>query len=153
MKGANALRVEERIARVPADLGGPAEAETGIFEALKSLELKDGSAGGARRAAKPPRRSAAPRRLEPEGTAREGAARKGAEPEEKAPLAAERLGPSSFTAAERRAIVVSCTEYRNRLPIYLQSAKREVEIIDSILRKCSRAEREADRGPPGGGGD
>jgi hypothetical protein len=64
--------------------------------------------------------------------------------------AAERLGPGSFTQAERRAIVVSCTEYRNRLPTYLKSAKREVEIIDSILSKCAREERGAGDGSKDG---
>jgi len=33
-------------------------------------------------------------------------------------------------------------EYRNRLPTYLQSATREMEIIDSIIAKCG--------GPPRG---
>jgi hypothetical protein len=139
-KGANALRVEERIARVPADLGRPAEAETGIFEALRKLDQKDG-----------PAEQRPARAAKAAGLARAPVASARAAAEH---VAAERLGPGSFTQAERRAIVVSCTEYRNRLPTYLKSAKREVEIIDSILSKCAREERGVGRadgdGPKGG---
>ena len=38
IKGANAARVEERIARVPADMGLEAQAESSIFDALRALE-------------------------------------------------------------------------------------------------------------------
>jgi hypothetical protein len=128
-KGANALRVEERIARVPLDMVRPVEGETGIFKALKALEDDAVPAEEAPR----PRPSAAPRRRPAKGAARPAAL--GARIESEG-----RLGPDSFSEAERRAIVLSCTEYRNRLPTYLRSARREVEIIDSILRKCARAE-------------
>lgn len=145
-KGANALRVEERIAKVPADLGGRAEPETGIFEAIRKLEIKDGLAeprpeeprpAGPRPARAAKAKSTAPKASERVADARVAVAR----------VAAERLGPASFTQAERRAIVVSCTEYRNRLPTYLKSAKREVEIIDSILSKCAREDRDEENGP------
>jgi len=147
MKGANALRVEERIARVPLDVIRSAEGDTGVFEALKDLEREARSAGR-----EPPRVES---RAKPEASRSKTAPRAPAvRSPESGSEAARRLGPDSFTKAERRAIVVSCTEYRNRLPTYLQSAKGEVEIIDSILRKCGSAEagplraKGGDRGKP-----
>jgi hypothetical protein len=149
-KGANALRVEERIAMVPLDVVRPAEGETGIFRALRTLERDDGPVPEPRRRSRP-----APRRPAEKSAPVDAAPADAAPaPAEAAPAGSEpsaRLGPLSFSDAERGAIVVCCTEYRNRLPTYLLSAKREVEIIDSILKKCERA-RSAPKGGAGPSG-
>jgi hypothetical protein len=119
-KGTNALRVEERIAKVPVDLIR-SDPGSGVFEALKTLETKTA----------PAEAMPTPKAVQSSGSGHRSLANN----------AARRLGPDSFTKAERRAIVVSCTDYRNRLPIYLKSAMHDVEIIDSILRKCARFEQ------------
>jgi hypothetical protein len=153
MKGANALRVEERIARVPLDLVRPAGGEIGIFEAIKALGRDDEESREAPRQRPRPQPASGRPKAAQEAVPKAASAARG---RAAAREAAARLGPESFSKAERRAIVLSCTEYRNRLPTYLLSAKREVEIIDSILRKCERAEREAkgeaERGPGGASG-
>ncbi len=179
-KGTNALRVEERIARVPADLSSPRQEGSGVFEALRLLGRESGESGGLRddkpkaafesppaapraaslvKAEKPaPAKAAkaapAPRRAS--SAAKAAPAKAGAQPAGKAEPR-KTLSPESFTKAERRAIVVSCVEYRNRLPTYLRSAMREVQIIDSILKKCESAAEdgtespEARDGSPGSG--
>jgi len=97
VKGANAARVEERIARVPADLGpGPESAEPqSVFAAIKALE-------------------------EPQPPAAKTA----------------RISPSDFSQTERETIVRCCSEYRNRLPTYLQATQGELKVIDSVIEKC-----------------
>jgi hypothetical protein len=150
IKGANASRVEERIARVPSDLVLQ-EAGPSIFGALRALE--GGSA------------AAQPETLEPEGLGEsspiakfETRLAKKANPRaavKTTPAAAPNLEPSSdegpasrraggsarlrasdFTAAEREAIVRCCSDYRNHLPTYLLSVQKEVKIIDSVIDKC-----------------
>ncbi len=142
-KGANALRVEDRIARVPADLAGPRAEGSGVFEALRLLERESEEGGGEPRRPPEPRPVAPRAKAEPERAGKPRQAAKAAAAPESGHEPRGKLGPGSFTKAERRAIVVSCTEYRNRLPTYLQSAAREVEILDSILRKCERADKDA----------
>jgi hypothetical protein len=46
-----------------------------------------------------------------------------------------------FSAAEREAILRCCLDYRNRMPTYLQSAQRELKVIDSVIEKCRQAPR------------
>lgn len=148
-KGTNALRVEERIAKVPADLIRRPDASSGVFEALKKLEDRT-EASGADTTPKQkkldeltPQTKKVASKPKAGGTVAQGASNppKGHKPEEKSE---RRLGPDSFTKAERRAIVRSCTDYRNRLPTYLRSAMHDVEILDSIIRKCVRFEQGAE---------
>jgi hypothetical protein len=123
IKGANATRVEERIARVPADLGPGAESGLSIFGALRALE--EG-------------RPEAPRPKAPGGVSRPRAqAPKASKPsgEDPAPRSV-RIGPSDFNNAEREAIVRCCSDYRNRLPTYLLATQRELKVIDSVIDKC-----------------
>ncbi|MGO8695905.1 MAG: hypothetical protein ACLQMF_19760 [Rectinemataceae bacterium] len=144
IRGANATRVEERIARVPEDI----EAESNIFRALKELEGSPpdaplqapaslpapGSKRTPRAAKRPARRAIASQppaapiisAAEPQGELRPR----------------KRIGPSDFSAAEREAIVRCCADYRNRLPIYLMAVQKEVEIIDSVIEKCSLADKD-----------
>jgi hypothetical protein len=148
-KGANALRVEERIALVPLDVVRPAEGETGIFKALRALERDDGPVPEPRRRPRAAAKGAAAKRAAAKPTPAAAA------PARRAISGGEdsaRLGPLSFSDAERGAIVVCCTEYRNRLPTYLLSAKKEVEIIDSILKKCERARGASKGGSRDGAG-
>jgi hypothetical protein len=60
---------------------------------------------------------------------------------ESRPQPAEPRSPRSldFSAAEREAILRCCLEYRNRMPTYLQSAQRELKVIDSVIEKCRSA--------------
>lgn len=60
IKGANAVRVEERIARVPADVSGP-EPGLGIFDALRAMEAGVAEAPAPLLAAAPPRAEPKPR--------------------------------------------------------------------------------------------
>jgi hypothetical protein len=115
VKGANAARLEERIARVPADLG-PKES---IFGAITEME-KGASASKEESTAKPSRRK----------------------PAQPKTAQISRIGPSDFTNAEREAILRCCEDYRNRLPIYLQSVQREVKVIDAVIEKCKSAKKE-----------
>ncbi len=158
IKGANAARVEERIARVPADVTtlepGP---ESSIFDALRALEgaAKPSPAtspasvpmpsragtGKAPKADAPRNRKAAapgatagarasrPPRRRPEPPA-------AAIQEAEAPKPTSRLRPSDFSAAEREAIVRCCSDYKNRLPTYLLAVQKEVKVIDSVIDKC-----------------
>lgn len=87
--GANATRVEERIAKVPLDAGTEAQL------------VKPGSGSSATKAGASGRREAG----------------------------------IQLTRAEREMLVRCCVEYRNRLPIYLKSAAKEVALIDSVLKK------------------
>lgn len=112
VKGTNAARLEERIARVPADI--EPEGEMSIFSAIKELEEDEAKAA---RGAEPPRPSAAAKD------------RTGHRPQ-------PRLGPGSFSAAERETIMRCCRDYRNRLPTYLQATRRELGLIDAIIEKC-----------------
>ena len=139
IKGVNASRVEERIARVPADVQGP-EAGPSIFGALRALEESEaGSHPPEPEKAEPkarttPRRKSAPRKpalITPEPKV-EPEPPKAADP----PARQARLGPSDFNAAEREAIVRCCSDYRNRLPIYLLDVQQEVQVIDSVIEKC-----------------
>jgi hypothetical protein len=148
IKGANASRVEERIARVPADL--VVQSST-IFGAIKAMEGDSAatipeSAAAPRKAA--PRKAASkqaePKRVEekrqeprkpakpPESVA------KPVVPEQRPALASSggKLKVSDFTATEREAIVRCCSDYRNRLPTYLLAVQKEVKIIDSVIEKC-----------------
>jgi hypothetical protein len=181
INGANATRVEERIARVPADVLA-AEAGPSIFGALRAMETSSkelvkpssepaqslpGQAAGpvepaiaAPPTAPGPRsQSAAPGPAQRKSSARNSprkrvettspspkkaveaaepeavAAASEAAPAEKAPRHG-RVGPSDFSAAERAEIVRCCSDYRNRLPIYLQAVQLEVEVIDSVIEKC-----------------
>jgi hypothetical protein len=161
IKGANAARVEERIARVPD------ESESGaggsIFGALKAME-SEAPRQPPRQAPRPlPRKAAGIVRAEKAAVAEDrsmqrqaaGIVRAETARAEKAVVArpakpsrepiaenpAElptraKLKPADFTAAERREILLCCVEYRNRLPTYLVSARKEVEILDSIIEKC-----------------
>ncbi len=123
IKGANAARVEERIARVPADVtileSGP---ESSIFDALRALE---GSSTPPKAAPARGRKPAPPPEGKPESI-----------PEPESPAKPGRVGPSDFTAAEREEIVRCCSDYRNRLPTYLLAVQKEVEVIDSVIGKC-----------------
>jgi hypothetical protein len=142
IKGANATRVEERIALVPADVGRVPMGQS-IFGALRAMEA----------AASPTARPPAPKAKAPK-------AKKAPLPPAKKPASAElvqatdatppspsarkpsrpgRLGPSDFTAAERAEIVRCCADYRNRLPTYLLAVQLEVEVIDSVIGKCQKA--------------
>lgn len=157
IKGANAARVEERIARVPADVTLPGP-ESSIFDALRALE---GAAGTAPEASPPPApppsrkgRDRAPaaksprsRRASAHRASAEAAPEPGVEPDpstaplpgKEAPIRAGRLGPSDFSSAEREAIVRCCSDYRNRLPTYLLAVQKEVKVIDSVIDKCQAA--------------
>ena len=156
IKGANAARVEERIARVPADVTtlepGP---ESSIFDALRALEgaartapapspapvpkaeaprNRKAAAPGATssaRAARPSRRKPAPPATPPPPAA--------PALEAETPKAPSRLGPSDFSSAEREAIVRCCSDYKNRLPTYLLAVQKEVKVIDSVIDKCLSA--------------
>jgi len=162
IKGANATRVEERIARVPEDI----EAESNIFRALKALERSppDAPLPAPSVPASRPRRGPVARkgrgaaaksskRTEPlfspdaskipARVIAQAVERPEAQPTTEAqepPRAAKRIGPSDFSPAEREAIMRCCTDYRNRLPIYLLAVKKEVEVIDSVIEKCKRVE-------------
>jgi hypothetical protein len=148
IKGANATRVEERIARVPADL--ETESSPSIFGALKALAEEEAAGadviaaeGGkpkARREPKPRRKSS---KAAGAGTAAQGASARAQDiiptaesepdttPEKKA-----HLGPGDFNKAERNEILRCCVDYRNRLPIYLLAVQQELEVIDSVIEKC-----------------
>jgi hypothetical protein len=172
IKGANAVRVEERISRVPDE----PSIERSIFGALKEMESSEARSApaAAERAPRPVASKA--RALRPvarpvtkptAGPAMKTAVKPSAEPAVK-PTAARppksvaapkavapapppkspdpgsaqrrKLRTSDFTAAERREILNCCVDYRNRLPIYLLSARREVELLDSIIGKCGGGE-------------
>jgi hypothetical protein len=161
IKGANATRVEERIARVPADVMGALQGQS-IFGALRAMEEGDsrepsseaGTTAGAeaprpdkkaesrkpaarRRATRKPEAAKAPPIIEHREAAEGGRAEK-AEPSGAAdrPAKRSRIGPSDFSAAERAEIVRCCSDYRNRLPTYLLAVQLEVEVIDSVIDKC-----------------
>jgi hypothetical protein len=155
IKGANAARVEERIARVPADVTMP---ESSIFDALRALEGAAGSVPEAspHPAPPPPRakkdkspavKSPRSRRAAAQRASAEAAPAPGVEPDpstaplpgKDAPIRTGRLGPSDFSAAEREAIVRCCSDYRNRLPTYLLAVQKEVKVIDSVIDKCQAA--------------
>jgi multifunctional 2-oxoglutarate metabolism enzyme len=140
IKGANATRVEERIALVPADVGR-APAGQSIFGALRAMEA----------AAAPPPAAAQPQAVAPKAKTRAPAPKApadtpppAAKPAPAKPAAAKRparpgrLGPSDFSAAERAEIVRCCADYRNRLPTYLLAVQAEVEVIDSVIDKCRK---------------
>jgi hypothetical protein len=142
IKGANAARVEARISRVPADIGE----EASIFGALRALE---GDAAPSAVAA-PQEPAAAITRAPAAKRAAPRAARPVAKAAAKGPAAAspgqpakapsqprhDKLRPIDFSAAERRAILRCCKDYRNRLPTYLLSVQKEVKVLDSIIEKC-----------------
>jgi hypothetical protein len=136
IKGANAARVEERIARVPADVPSPVTGQgASIFGALRSMEEGKSS----------PRKPAAKKPAVKKPAARKPAAQKDEPPaprggqtlSEPRPKA---LAPSDFNAAEREAIVRCCSDYRNHLPTYLIEVQKEVRIIDSVIDKCRSSE-------------
>jgi hypothetical protein len=141
IKGANAARVEERIARVPADVPSP-EAGQGasIFGVLRTMEEGKGAPRGAapkrpserkkvtRQTAVPARKAAVP--------AATPAKRAPAPAKPAAPPRPKPLAPSDFSAAEREAIVRCCSDYRNHLPTYLLAVQREIRVIDSVIGKC-----------------
>lgn len=122
IKGANAARLEERIARVPADLGPKPSPEKSIFGAITEME-KDENAPTAEPKPKPSRRRAARPKSRPESAQ------------------TSRIGPSDFSNAERETIMRCCEDYRNRLPIYLQSVQREVKVIDAVIEKCKAVKK------------
>ena len=126
IKGANAARVEARISRVPADIGDGAS----IFGALRALEGDAAPQAAARPVAKATAKAIG------KGTAAEapGRAVKAASPPRR-----DKLRPIDFSAAERRAILHCCKDYRNRLPTYLLSVQKEVKVLDSIIEKCGPA--------------
>lgn len=153
IKGANASRVEERIARVPADL--VVQGST-IFGAIKAMERDSAATKPAPTAAPKkaaPRKAAPkqaepmmaePKRLEPGKPAKPESAAKPVVPEQRAALAPSggKLKVSDFTAQEREAIVRCCSDYRNRLPTYLLAVQKEVRIIDSVIEKCRAHKKE-----------
>ena len=152
IKGANASRVEERIARVPADLDASG-AGGSIFGALRAMEAD--AVTGLKAAPKPdpktvpkaaPKAPAATVKPAPSRSAERSAKAAKIAPEKlpepkpaSAPPAKQgRLGPSDFTAAEREEIVRCCSNYRNQLPIYLLAVQKEVKVIDSVIGKCKK---------------
>jgi hypothetical protein len=145
IKGANAARVEERIARVPADVEGPGNgAGESIFGALRALEKSEASAAkpAARKPATrtlPAREAEAPKPAAPRPAGRKGPPASAPLPAAEKPAKAQRLGPSDFNAAEREAIVRCCSDYRNHLPSYLLAVQKEVRVIDSVIDKCRAA--------------
>jgi hypothetical protein len=127
IKGANAARLEERIARVPADLGPKLSPERSIFGAITEME-RDENATKTEPKPKPSRRKAAePKKAKPQEP-----------PPESRPESTQlsRIGPSDFSNAERETIMRCCADYRNRLPIYLLSVQHEVKVIDAVIEKC-----------------
>jgi len=130
IKGANAARVEARISRVPADIGDGAS----IFGALRALEGDAAPQAAARPVAKATAKATA--KAIGKGPAAEapGRAAKAASPPRR-----DKLRPIDFSAAERRAILHCCKDYRNRLPTYLLSVQKEVKVLDSIIEKCGPA--------------
>jgi len=161
IRGANAARVEARIARVPDEALSPFEGRS-IFGEIKALEeggrlaqiapapmprpAPKPLASGGKRAGAPAPQSA--RRASGAGAPIPVPARRPASPQGPAASSPEprrakrpKLRASDFTPAERKEILLCCVEYRNRLPTYLQSAMREVEIIDSIIAKCGGTPR------------
>jgi hypothetical protein len=128
VKGANAARLEQRIARVPVDLGPKRPPEQSIFSAITDMDK------GAN---------------EPKAEPRPRPSHRGAMPPKRAkwpeprPESAQtsRIGPSDFSNAEREAIMRCCEDYRNRLPTYLQSVQREVKVIDAVIEKCKAVKR------------
>jgi hypothetical protein len=137
IKGANAARVEERIARVPLDL----DSSSGIFGAIRAMEEAEG---------KPPQKVLAEQ--SPAKAKRSPA--KAKPKEEKLPRAdaavaeakakGARLRPSDFNAAERETILRCCADYRNRLPTYLLAVQKELRVIDSVMEKCRSSGRKRD---------
>jgi hypothetical protein len=123
IKGSNAARLEERIARVPEDLG-PGR-EKSIFGAI--AEMEKGSS---------PRAKAPAPKARPAGAKTKATERAREEAEEEKSEKPPKLGPANFTSLEREAIVRCCEDYRNRLPTYLQSVQREVRVIDAVIEKC-----------------
>ncbi len=165
IKGANAARVEERIARVPADVNLPeSAAESSIFDALRALEGTARSAPqslprAVRTASAPAKAPASARpspspvaaptkrhtpastgsRASPSAKPKGQSSKATIEPE--APAKAGRLSPSDFSAVEREAIVRCCSDYKNRLPTYLLAVQKEVGILDSVIEKCHAVKR------------
>jgi hypothetical protein len=156
IKGANAARVEARLARVPDEPSGGADEGKSIFEELRAMEgvggrpaAKAAPAVSAKKVAAKPapkmpiRKSAAKAATKPPAKAAPAAptasAKKAAA---KVAPARPRLGSSNFTAVERAEIRRCCEDYRVRLPTYLKSARKEVELIDSIIAKCGPASRD-----------
>lgn len=151
IKGANAARVEERIARVPADVSlVESSAESSIFGALRAMESPSTKTPARpSRTAKPksskvliaPLEETAPRQKAPPQRVAEP--RQGTAPSPKPEVLpkASRLSPSDFSAAEREAIVRCCSDYRNRLPTYLLAVQKEVKVLDSVIDKCQAAEK------------
>lgn len=135
IKGANAARLEERIARVPVDLGPKVAPERSIFGAITDMELGERVSERGQKADSRPKPSGS-------GAARPKPPAR-AKPAEPRPVSAQasRIGPSDFSNAEREAILRCCEDYRNRLPTYLQSVQREVKVIDSVIEKCKSTKR------------
>ncbi len=151
IKGANAARVGERIARVPADVEGPGRGGESIFGALRALEKSEASAAkpAARKPATrtlPARKTEAPKPAAPRPTGKKGPPASAPLPAPEKPAKARSLGPSDFNAAEREAIVRCCSDYRNHLPTYLLAVQKEVRVIDSVIDKC-RATRSRPKKP------
>jgi hypothetical protein len=127
IRGANAARVEERIANPPGDLEGPT-----IFQLLRAEEPPQGPLSRSPAGEKPRsnRRRAVPAPVGPKEPPRE-AAQPGA-PEKRRGRAAVAL-----SMEERGLLVKACRSYRNSLPTYLRSVQREVALIDGLIGKLS----------------
>jgi hypothetical protein len=163
IRGANAARVEARLSRVPDEPSGGADEGRSIFEELRAMEgaggrppaarraaaaapVKKTAAAPARKAAAKPATTSAAKPATKTAAARapvkRTAAARAPKPAAKPAAARPRIGSSSFTAAERAEIRRCCEDYRVRLPTYLKSARKEVELLDSIIAKCGPASRE-----------
>ncbi len=119
VKGANAAKVEERIARVPPDINGPA-----IFKALREVEE--------------PKKTPAPVSKKKKPAQKTKADKAPAAPAVSAKKKSTRQKDVRFSGREKEMIVKSCIEYRNSLPVYLKSVQEDVKVIDKIVMKLQK---------------
>jgi hypothetical protein len=146
--GSNARRLEDRISRVPPDIRD----EGGIFRELRMREETDDLAKAdevaqtddvvhadiaAKEPGSIPKRSSARPRPAAKAPQKKPASGSAARLEVKPEKNNGSRSTIPFTRHERELISKCCVEYRNHLPIYLKSVRHEVNLLESIIRKCA----------------
>lgn len=134
IKGANATRVEERIARVPADVLGASPGES-IFGALRAMES---SAPSAQPPAQPPAPLAAPKPAAKRPSARRAKAAKAVALKAEAPKQAAPLREAAPTAVPESATPVPAA--RDGLPLEGDRRKQARRLSPSDFTAAERAE-------------
>lgn len=138
IKGANATRVEERIARVPADVLGASPGES-IFGALRAMESSAPSAQPTvQPTAQPPAPPAAPKPAAKRPSARRVKAAKAVALKAEAPKQAAPLREAAPTAVPESATPVPAA--RDGLPLEGDRRKQARRLSPSDFTAAERAE-------------